>query len=154
MRSRVSFILLHVVLPLLVGGLIYACWRDYTLPMFRWFELMGVGPFVQQLRITMTPLQAGLPSWVEYSAPDAMWVYALTAFMALVWKGTNFRVRAIWISAGLLLGAGSELGQLAGFVPGSFDAWDLFLCVLAGVLALVLTSERISFKRSTNDVAT
>ena len=154
MRSRVVFVLLHIFLPLLVGGLIYACWRDYTLPMFRWFELIGVGPVVQQLRVTTMPLQAGLPSWVEYSLPDAMWVYALTAFMALVWKGTNFRVRVIWISAGLLLGAGSELGQLAGYVPGSFDASDFFLCVFAAGLALVLTSDRISFKRSMNDVAT
>src|SRR6266550_20385 len=154
MRSRVSLMSFHVLLPLLVGGLIYACWRDYTLPMFRWFELVGVGPVVQQLRITTTPLQARLPYWVEYSLPDAMWVYALTAFMALVWKGTNFRVRAIWISAGLLLGAGSELGQLAGYVPGSFDASDLFLCVISAGLALVLTSERITFKRSMNDVAT
>jgi hypothetical protein len=154
MRSRVSFILFHVVLPLLVGGLIYACWRDYTLPMFRWFELVGVGPVVQQLRITTMPLAAGLPSWVEYSLPDAMWVYALTAFMALVWKGTNFRVRAIWLSAGLLLGAGSELGQLAGYVPGSFDVLDFFVCVFAAGLALVLTSERISLKRSLNDIAT
>jgi hypothetical protein len=122
--------------------------------MFRWFEMVGVGPVVQQLRITMMPLQAGLPSWVEYSLPDAMWVYSLTAFMALVWKGTNFRVRAIWISAGLLLGAGSELGQLAGYVPGSFDASDFLLCVFAAGLALVLTSERMTFKRSINDVAT
>ena len=147
-------VLLHVVLPMLVGSLIYACWRDYTLPMFRWFELAGVGPVVQQLRIAATPMQAGLPAWVEYSLPDAIWVYALTAFMALVWKGTNFRVRAMWISAGLLLGAGSELGQLAGYVPGSFDASDFFLCVFAAGLALVLTSERISFKRRQNDVAT
>jgi hypothetical protein len=122
--------------------------------MFRWFELVGVGPVVRQLRITMTALQAGLPSWVEYSLPDATWVYALTAFMVLVWKGTNFRVRAIWISAGLLLGAGSELGQLAGYVPGSFDALDFFLCVFAAGLALLLTSERISLKRRMNDVAT
>jgi len=154
MRSRVSFMLFHVVLPLLVGGLIYACWRDNTLPMFRWFEVVGIGPFVQQLRITTAPMQAALPSWFEYSLPDAMWAYALTAFMATVWKGTNFRVRAIWISAGLLLGAGSELGQLAGYVPGSFDASDFLLCVCAAGLALVLTSERIISKRSMNDVAT
>lgn len=144
----------HVVLPILVGGLIYVCWRDYTLPMFRWFELAGGAPLVQQLRMTTTPLHAGLPSWFEYSLPDAMWVYALTAFMVLVWKGTNSRIRPVWISAGLLLGAGSELGQLAGFVPGSFDPSDFFLCVFAAGLALVLTSERISFKRSINDVAT
>jgi hypothetical protein len=29
-------------------------------------------------------------------------------------------------SLGLLLGAGSEMGQLAGLVPGSFDVIDLF----------------------------
>ncbi|SRR5258705_3754801 len=154
MKSRASFILLHVILPLLVGGMIYACWRDYNLPMFRWFDLAGIGPLVHQLRVTTAPLQVKLPFWFQFSVPDAMWTYALTAFMALVWRGAQSWSRPIWISMGLLLGAGSELGQLAGIVPGSFDASDLVLCVCAAMLALMFTSRSNNFQRSTDDAAT
>jgi len=153
MKSRASFILFHVILPLLVGGMIYACWRDYNLPMFSWFDLAGIGPLVHRLRVTTAPLQVRLPFWFQFSVPDAMWVYALTAFMALVWRGSNSWSRPIWISTGLLLGAGSELGQLAGILPGSFDAADLGLCVCAAILALMFTS-RSNFQRSTDDAAT
>ena len=153
-RATLSFLLRHVILPLLVGCFIYVCWRDFDLPMFRWFELVGMGPLVHQLRIFTAPLQVRLPFWFQFSLPDAMWVYALTAFMALVWKGTTSWVRVFWMSMGLLLGAGSELGQLAGVVPGTFDPNDFVLCVFAACLALVFTSERMRFRRSINEVAT
>jgi hypothetical protein len=55
---------------------------------------------------------------------------------------------------GLLLGAGSELGQLAGYVPGRFDMFDFVFCVCAAGLAVLFTSKRFSFKRSMNEAAT
>ena len=154
MRSRFAFIGIHIMFPLLLGGLIYACWRDQNLPMFRWFNLAGLGPLVQQLRVAAAPLQDRLPFWFRFSLPDAIWVYALTAFMMLVWKEASSRMKALWISMGLFLGAGSELGQLAGYVPGRFDIFDFVLCICAAGLALVFTSRRINFKRSMNEAAT
>ena len=140
--------------PLLLGGLIYVGWRDQNLPMFRWFDLVGLGPLVQQLRVATAPLKDRLPFWFRFSLPDAMWVYALTAFMMLVWKEASSRMKVLWISMGLLLGAGSELGQLAGYVPGRFDIFDFVLCICAAGLALVFTSRSINFKRSMNEAAT
>jgi hypothetical protein len=153
MRSRFAFIAVHIVFPLLLGGLIYACWRDHNLPMFRWFELAGLDPLVEKLRIAAAPLQVNLPVWFQFSLPDALWVYALTTFMALVWKGRASRLRFVWLSIGLLLGAGSELGQFAGLVPGVFDPFDFFFCLCAAGLALAITSKSINPQRSTNDAA-
>ncbi len=154
MRARLSFIAVHIVSPLLLGGLIYACWRDQNLPMFRWFDLAGLAPLVEKLRIATAPLLVKLPFWFQFSLPDALWVYALTAFMALIWKGRDSRLKLVWLSMGLLLGAGSELGQLAGLVPGVFDPFDFFFCLCAAALALAFTPKSISHQRSMNDAAT
>lgn len=43
----------HVLLPLLVGGLIYLAWRSQTLLMFRWAEVTGLN--VEPLRSTLCP---------------------------------------------------------------------------------------------------
>ncbi|HVS80924.1 MAG TPA: hypothetical protein VHE60_04260 [Pyrinomonadaceae bacterium] len=44
MRIKLSFLSLHVLLPILIGGLVYICWRDPALLMFKWFRVLGVEP--------------------------------------------------------------------------------------------------------------
>lgn len=155
MRIRVSFISLHVLAPILAGGLIYICWRDPTLLMFRWFETLGLTTFVTELRAAWDPAEASLPRWVVYSLPDGLWVYAVTAFMAHVWRGSRSSVlAAAWISLGVVIGAGSELGQLAGIVPGAFDPMDFLFSILAAALAIFLSSPRTFKTRSFNAATT
>jgi len=154
MRSRFAFIAVHILFPLLLGGLIYACWRDQNLPMFSWFHLAGLAPLVAKLRTAAAPLQVKLPMWFQFSLPDGLWVYSLTAFMALVWKGRDSRLKFVWLSMGLLLGAGSELCQLSVLVPGVFDPFDFFFCLSAAGLALAATSKSIAHQRSIDEAAT
>lgn len=150
MRTRFA---IHVLLPLLLGGLIYICWRDPTLPMFSWFNSVGLGPAIYKVRTVLAPLERRLPLWFEFSIPNATWVYALTSFMALTWNETKSRFKLFWLSSGLILGVGTEVGQLAGLIPGAFDGVDLLLCVLAAVMAWLLTST-FQFTRRLDDVAT
>lgn len=154
MKLRFSFLALHVLLPVLAGGLIYICWRDADLFMFRWFGAAGLGTLVNDLRAAVAGAQPGLPRWFLYCLPDGLWVYALTAFMMHVWGGARSSVLAIgWISLGLVIGAGSELGQLAGIVPGGFDRVDLFFSVFAAGLAIFNTSINSTIKRSLNEAS-
>ena len=154
MKLRFSFLALHILLPVLAGGLIYICWRDPELLMFRWFGAVGLGTLVNDLRAAVAGSQPSLPRWFLYCLPDGLWVYALTAFMARVWSGTRSSVLAIaWISLGVVIGAGSELGQLAGIVPGAFDRIDLFFSVFAAVLAILFTSINSTTKRSLNEAS-
>src|SRR5687767_7235487 len=103
MRIRFSFITLHVLAPVFAGGLIYICWRDPTLLMFKWFGTVGLTTLVNELRDAWGPGGASLPGWVLYSLPDGLWVYAVTAFMAHVWRGSRSSVLAIvWISLGVV----------------------------------------------------
>jgi hypothetical protein len=151
LRIRKSFLLLHVALPILAGGLIYVCWRDPNLMMFRWFRALGWEPIVLQLRRATAAGMTTLPFWFVYSLPDGLWVYALTAFMGHVWSGSRARVvRIAFLGAGPVLGAGSELGQLARLVPGSFDWTDLVFYLAAGALAFLAVA-RSNSKRRVNE---
>lgn len=147
-RNRVLFLVLHVLTPVIAGGLIYVRWRDANLLMFKWFRVLGLEPVVGLLRSG-----AGEPSgsffWLAYSLPDGLWVYALTALMVFLWRDARSPMKLLWPSLGLLLGAGSELGQLAGIVPGSFDVIDLLVCLFAAVAAMVLTSRKFNTRTLT-----
>ncbi len=68
--------------------------------------------------------------------------------MAHIWWGSpSSPVKTGWLSVGLLLGAGSELGQLARLVPGTFDATDFFFYVFAAATAFLIAS-KLNRKRS------
>jgi hypothetical protein len=132
----------------------YVCLRDTNLRMFQWFDLIGAGSLINHLRFTAAPLQNTIPFWIQFSLPNALWVYSLTGFMSLVWSETNSRSKPFWLWVGLLLGAGTELGQALNIVPGSFDMIDLTLCAIATPLALLTTSNLPFIKRRLNGVTT
>jgi hypothetical protein len=136
---------------MLLGGVIYILWRDPALLMFKWFRVLGLEPLVLQLRLESSAVEPVLPRWILYSVPDGLWVYALTAFMAHAWAGSpSSPFKTFWLSLGLVLGAGSELGQLAHVVPGTFDWTDFLICLAAASLALVWAARNNS-KRSLNE---
>ncbi|HKP37945.1 MAG TPA: hypothetical protein VJT71_13895 [Pyrinomonadaceae bacterium] len=146
-RNRLLFFIVHVLAPITVGGLIYIRWRDSNLVMFQWFRRLGLDAPIAWLRTGAGPVSEGWPFWLVYSLPDGLWVYALTALMILLWRDAVSSARFVWLSLGLLLGAGSELGQLAGIVPGSFDVIDLLVCVFAAAAALAFTSRKFNLQK-------
>jgi hypothetical protein len=135
----------HVVIPLLIGGLAYVLLRPKGLLMFEWFYAIGLDRGVEAARAHEIVRNATviLPSWALYSAPDALWTYALMFFVAYVWRGEWHTLRAqFWLAIGLAGGVGAECGQLLGVVPGTFDWADLWLCSAASLFGLVATCKR------------
>jgi hypothetical protein len=76
-----------------------------------------------------------LPHFLKFSVPDALWCYALVAHIGRLWRGS--RRGWIWILFTVAAALFSELGQLAGVVPGTFDLSDLFAITFASALALL-----------------
>lgn len=145
-RNRVLLFVIHVLAPITVGGLIYVRWRHANLLMFQWFRALGLDSLINWLRAGAGEA-SGWTYWLAYSLPDGLWVYALTALMILVWRDARSPVKYLWLSLGLIFGLGSELGQLAGFVPGSFDVIDLIVCLIAVAAALIFTSRKFSVRK-------
>jgi len=136
MRRRAIW--MHVVAPVLIGAGIYVSWRSPSLLFFRWFELAGLWPVAEDIRSVLAGIRELLPKIVLFSAPDALWVYALTSVMLIIWHDrTNVRRAWWWVSAALVLTVLTEVGQMMGWVPGTFDVADLLLSIAAAVLAVV-----------------
>jgi hypothetical protein len=132
---EVSEIWLHVLLPLLVGGSLYVLYRPRTLVMFRWFDQLGVGPFVDRCRAAMAVPDGALPEMVVFCLPNALWLYAFVFLIGAIWQGQEKRLARLWIAVPVLLGLGPELGQLVGLVPGTFDILDVATSVVAVIAA-------------------
>ncbi len=130
---------LHVILPLIVGGLIYVTWRSKDLWMFSWFAESGLSSCIDAWREIFSSYQNEIPEWVLYSLPDGLWVYSFSMYMGLLWRNAS-RVLSLYLMLlGPCLGFGGEIGQAIGLVPGIFDPVDLNLIILASIMALQRT---------------
>lgn len=135
--STAWWMLTYVVLPLAVGGIVYILWRAETLRWFSWASSIGLGPFLRQLRAIASPARATIPSWVVYSLPGGLWLFATTNAIRFVWGNDQSSWRGIWLSAAFTLGVGSEFAQAVALIPGRFDPVDLAL-YLTGFLVACL----------------
>ena len=138
-RWRVASLFLHVLLPIVVGGTVYLCWRPASLLMFSWVENLGLTALVGAMRLQAEPLGPHVPYLVRFVLPDALWAYSLASAMRLLWLSADNRALALaWTALGPCLAVGGELGQWTSLVPGVFDPLDLAACAIALPLALIL----------------
>jgi hypothetical protein len=139
--SVVPFVI-HVICPLIIGGLLYLGWRPPTLLIHRLVRVAGFARTLDGLQ-SMAAALPRIPSLVALSLPDALWSYSLVAHFGRLWTRDEHRVsRVVWVSIAVAIAIGSELGQLAGFVPGVFDVVDL-LCISVACTVAVLFLPRL-----------
>jgi hypothetical protein len=139
---------LNVVLPVIVGALIYLAWRSTDLWVFRWMETLGLDQYVRRLRTVAVPLRQYMPSFVLFSLPDGLWTYGLIASLRLVWRSENCRAAYSWVGLATALSVLPELGQAVGLVPGTFDLADLLAMTSAVLCAMAITGWMARFALS------
>lgn len=115
------------IMLLLVGGITYLLFRPRTLLMFHVADYLGLSPIIDRIREGTT--DAWLPEFIVYSLPGALWSAAYLLTVDCFLYGQSVRTRLVATSIIPLIGAASEVLQLTGMVPGTFDGWDL-LCYL------------------------
>ncbi|MCP4803933.1 MAG: hypothetical protein GY913_14570 [Proteobacteria bacterium] len=125
---------------MLLGAGIYLLWRSPVLRVFGWVRAVGLGDVLGSLREAVAGWP--VPDVVLYVLPDMLWTYALTAFMAHVWRDRMGPGALVWLSSGVVIGSGGELLQAAGILPGTFDWLDLVGCAAAGLLSGFLAHRR------------
>lgn len=128
-------------MPVVVGGLIYVAFRSQDHLLFHWANALGLTPAVSWLRAAAAPLSPPL-GWILYSLPDGLWLYAFAFFMASTWCERSLEASA-WRLLPLALAVGSELAQVVGALPGTFDPMDLLTYAVAFLLAELTAARRL-----------
>ena len=115
---------------LLMGGMTYLLFRPQTLLMFHVTDALGLSAVINSMR---KGISSQLPEFIIYNLPGALWAasYILTTEYFLYRQSVKTRI----LVAGIIpiIGAVSELLQLTGLLPGTFDVADL-LCYLVPYL--------------------
>ncbi|MDC9722332.1 MAG: hypothetical protein PSN34_06110 [Urechidicola sp.] len=122
------------ILPVIVGGLIYLTYRADTLIMFSWFNKIGLSEIVDLLRSNQYLQNLTIPDWIKFSLPDALWLFSFTYITLMIWENKINRQSVFWIFLAPIIGIFSEIGQLVGIIPGTFDTIDLILLIIAAIL--------------------
>lgn len=127
--------LIHVLIPIIVGGCIYLFFRSDSLIMFKWLKFLGLSNIISIAREWVANFN--LFDWVLYSLPDGLWVYSFTSCLIILWnenKGYQF----LFLFIPVLLGPGVEILQFFKLFKGTFDMIDLTVTTVAFILSLLI----------------
>lgn len=127
-------IVYNVLMPMIVGMLIYVSFRSTSLKMFVWFDIIGIVEYSKLIRELINPLKKSLPTWVYYSLPDALWVYSFSSIYLILWKNQiNY-----WLIFPLYFGCLFEIAQALKLFEGTYDPIDLSLSLIAFILSIFI----------------
>jgi hypothetical protein len=122
---------------------------------FGWYDRLGISHTIVALRRVAGPWRHDIPSALLYSLPDALWVYAFTAALALIWKmQPKTTQRLLWLFLPSILAIGAEFGQAVHLVQGTFDWLDVVSYVLAGTFGAFLPQMTLTrrYRNSTKEI--
>ena len=130
------------MMMLLMGGMTYLLFRPQTLLMFHVTDALGLSAVINSMR---KGISSQLPEFIIYNLPGALWAaaYILTIDSLMFRQSVMPRILVSGIIP--VIGAVSELLQLIGLLPGTFDVADL-LCYLVPYLlylSIILKIKRI-----------
>ena len=124
-QLRNKTLIYHVVLPLLIGSLIYVLFRSESLIMFTWFDNLGILEQIKEYRVMFYSFKQLLPNWIIYSLVDGLWGYTFVSAYLIYFKIDY------WLIVPFLLSVGVEVLQYFQLFQGTFDVIDL-LCYIVG----------------------
>ncbi len=133
-HKRSLFLIINIIIPLVMGGLIYCITSPDTI-------------FVRTLRITIfrgaitqaTFVPVGLGMFIRFYFLDMLWGYALVFALVLLWGNSAEVLRCFLIA--VAFSVVMESLQLVPAVLGTFDLLDILAEVVAeGAAALFIKS--------------
>lgn len=136
------------LMSLSMGGLIYILWRTETLVIFTWVDRLGLANFIGSIRGSASEFSPALPTWVVFSLPNALWLFAGVLAFDIIWGPKYSPSKLAWVSLFSIIAVAVEVGQALRLLPGTFDWQDMALIVIVGFCALLsIASEKRKERR-------
>lgn len=120
--------LLHTILPLLFGSLIYLLFRPDNILLFHWLEQIGARERIDDWRAQAAWLTEYLPGWLLFSLPNSLWTYSFAIYFTLLWRDHRLYY---WVGLTWAISLLGELLQLFSWLPGTFSLIDLMFIIIA-----------------------
>ena len=146
MESRDKFIILNIVLPIVVGGIIYYFLSPQV------FFVKGINEFLGVTqRQTVVLINNVFFRFVRNYFMDFLWAYSLTFAIFFTWGNNAADIKKIVVVA-FLFSTLMESLQLMPKMNGTFDVLDIVIEFLAELIAAVIIKtqkgERIYEKKT------
>lgn len=129
------FYALNISMSLVIGLIVYVCFRPDTYVSQVVYDVLGISPDVV---LSATWLPTWLLLFVRNFLADIIWAYALTFTVCyILWDQSKSMLPIFGIVATFEICI--EVSQKLGIMPGTFDWWDIFLeiCITAFVMLLI-----------------
>ncbi len=131
--KRLEIIL--ATLCFLTGVIIYLLWRDEHLLIHRVLHACHLHPFLDDVRSQVADIY--LPEWVRFALPDGLWSMSYILFIDALVKRDY-----LWTSVIPAIGILSELMQWSGWLPGTFDIYDLLAYSLPYLFYILIINQQ------------
>lgn len=120
-------ILFHIVMPIIIGVIIYLIWSPNVYFTVFFWELLPIdNPFID-LEISEMPF---IIRMIRYYLCDILWMYALTYSILLIIEEKEKKSILLGCVISAIFGTLIELSQLFDFVAGSFDYFDILIQII------------------------
>jgi hypothetical protein len=127
------------IFAMLIGGMIYLIWRPESLLMFAWAEVLGLLHMVDALREFGNEYLPNPPAWFLNSLPHALWMFCGIVLLETVWRKESIRWFLFWTIGLITVSLFSELGQISGLLPGTYDFGDIAGMLVASIAGYAVT---------------
>ena len=136
-RKTAILISIFVVLPMIIGGMIYLLSRPTSIVMFSWLDNIGLETFTMNIR-SMINAKDFMNNWIIYNFPALLWSFSFTCFLGIIWN-YNINLENIFILIiPMCLGIVTEVFQKTGVINGTFDKIDSMLYIIGGLLGFLI----------------
>ncbi len=142
--------IVHCLIPLLIGGLLYILFRSTTLRMFDWFSFVGIDKIIHSARTFVLDFKNSIPNWIYYSLPDGLWVYSFTSAILIFWNNDS-KKSTLWLLVPFITGVLIEIFQGFKLFPGTFDILDLTFSILGLSISKIIINHK--FKQNEKKVS-
>jgi len=127
-----------VVIPVIIGILLYLTYRVETLKISKWLKYVGLESFLDFLRTDSFLQNLVIPDWIIYNLPFTLWVFSFTYLILTIWKFQISSKNILWICIIPIIAIFSEVSQAFGLIKGTFDFKDLIMIIVSSLFPFII----------------
>lgn len=131
------YFILNIIVPLVVGALIYYILFPDIIFVKTIDELIGVS-FHISVKIGNVVIR-----YLRYYLLDLLWAYSLMSLVSMMFKDS----KAVYVISFVFIIAMEMIQKVPG-IPGTFDVIDIVIEMIAGLIAIRINKRRENYEKN------